>query len=67
MKVVSPTAASDFAACNPKTFCRAYIESHCTFDVVTRNMVETFNGHILQARSMHLIDMLEELDSWKDG
>ncbi|XP_021775561.1 uncharacterized protein LOC110739410 [Chenopodium quinoa] len=61
MREVSPSAAQDFERCDPTKFCRAYILPSCKSDVVVSNMVETFNGYILQARSNHIIDMLEDI------
>ena len=44
-------------------FYRDYVklESKCDVILVTLQRVETFNNYIVQARSKHLIDMLEDI------
>ncbi|KAL2899113.1 Chromodomain-helicase-DNA-binding protein 3 [Bienertia sinuspersici] len=54
-------AALSFKRYNPKCFCRAYMSTSCKADVMTSNLVETFNGYIILARNKHLIDMMEDI------
>ncbi|KAL2939421.1 Antiviral helicase SKI2 [Bienertia sinuspersici] len=61
MEKASPSAVDDFKAHNPNVFCRAFLDTTTKCDVVTSNMAETFNGYIIQARTKHLIYMLEDI------
>ncbi|XP_074317833.1 uncharacterized protein LOC141653864 [Silene latifolia] len=61
MREVDPRAATAFLACNPTLFCRAFIDTRTTNNVIVNNMAETFNAYIINARSKHLIYMLEEI------
>ena len=44
-------------------FCRTYVKRDSMCHVIVSNMVETFNNYIMNARSKHLINMLEEIRS----
>lgn len=61
MENVSPQAVDDFKRCNPKVFCRPFLRTQTKCDVIVSNMVETFNGYVIHARTKHLIMMLEEI------
>ncbi|KAL2892335.1 Protein FAR1-RELATED SEQUENCE 3 [Bienertia sinuspersici] len=61
LEKVNLAAAEDFRSYNPQLFCRAFFRSSTRCDVVTNNMAETFNGYIIQARTKHLIYMLEDI------
>ncbi|KAL2922604.1 GTPase-activating protein BEM3 [Bienertia sinuspersici] len=61
MEKASPSAVDDFKAHNPNVFCRAFLDTTTKCDVVTSNMAETFTGYIIQARTKHLIYMLEDI------
>ncbi|XP_074277505.1 uncharacterized protein LOC141601136 [Silene latifolia] len=61
LKEADPKAAEAFLACNPTLFCRAFISNHTQNDVIVSNMSETFNAYIINARSKHLIYMLEDI------
>ncbi|XP_074314199.1 uncharacterized protein LOC141649406 [Silene latifolia] len=61
MREVDPRAADAFIRCNPTLFCRAFINTRTTNDVIVNNMAETFNAYIINARSKHLIYMLEDI------
>ncbi|KAL2904767.1 Long-chain-fatty-acid--CoA ligase [Bienertia sinuspersici] len=50
------------AAYNPKCFCRAFMDPSIKSDAITNNMVETFNGYIINARTKHLIYMMEDIN-----
>ncbi|KAL2925707.1 AT-hook motif nuclear-localized protein 27 [Bienertia sinuspersici] len=58
---VSNAAAIAFRSYNPNLFCRAFMGTSCKADVVTNNMAETFNGYIINARTKHVIHMMEEI------
>ncbi|KAF3669419.1 putative DNA-directed RNA polymerase I subunit rpa1-like [Capsicum annuum] len=45
----------------PKTWCKAYLDTVCKNQVVDNNFTESFNGWILKARYMPIIEMLEEI------
>ncbi|KAL5724374.1 hypothetical protein ACHQM5_007645 [Ranunculus cassubicifolius] len=46
---------------NPSQWCRAWFGTHSACDSVENNMCETFNGVIVEARALKIIDMLEEI------
>ena len=48
-------------AYNPSLFCRAFIKTITTNDVIVNNMAETCNAYIINARAKHIIYMLEEI------
>ena len=50
-----------FRGSNPKVFYRAFMKTHTTIDVIMNNLAETFNGYIINARTRHLIYMLEDI------
>ncbi|XP_057250649.1 uncharacterized protein LOC104893349 [Beta vulgaris subsp. vulgaris] len=58
---VSDEAAHSFKAYNPKLFCRAFMSTSTKADIVTSNLAETFNGWIINARTKHVIYMLEDI------
>ncbi|CAH9125870.1 unnamed protein product [Cuscuta epithymum] len=58
---VNVEAATAFKTYNPKVFCRAFMKTSIRTDAVTNNMAETFNGYIINARTKHIIYMLEEI------
>ncbi|KAH9613758.1 hypothetical protein KSS87_007755 [Heliosperma pusillum] len=63
LREVDHKAAEAFIACRPTLFCRAFIQTHTKNDVIVNNMAETFNAYIVDARSKHVIYMLEEIRS----
>ena len=60
MRILNHAAAGRFRGANPKVFCRAFFKTDTKADVVN-NLVETFNGYIINARTKHLIYMLEDI------
>ncbi|KAL5727577.1 hypothetical protein ACHQM5_000759 [Ranunculus cassubicifolius] len=46
---------------NPKQWCRAWYGTNSGCDSVENNMCETFNGVIVEARALKIIDMLEDI------
>ncbi|XP_021743971.1 uncharacterized protein LOC110710015 [Chenopodium quinoa] len=63
MEKVSPAAVDAFKSYNPECFCRAFVKKDTRCDVIVNNMAETFNGYIINARTKHLIFMLEDIRS----
>lgn len=57
----NPAAAASFRAYTPKNFCRAFMNPSIKCDAITNNMAETFNGYIINARTKHLLYMLEDI------
>ncbi|CAH9146031.1 unnamed protein product [Cuscuta epithymum] len=53
--------ATAFKGYNPSCFCRAFMKTSFKCDAITNNMAETFNGYIINARTKHLIYMLEDI------
>ncbi|XP_056695664.1 uncharacterized protein [Spinacia oleracea] len=61
MNAINEDAVTAFKSYNPKLFCRAYLDISMKTDAITSNMAETFNGHIINARTKDLIYMLEDI------
>ncbi|XP_076910448.1 uncharacterized protein LOC143568095 [Bidens hawaiensis] len=61
MRQVNADATEAILKQNPKCFCRCYLNTQTKTDVIVNNMVETINGYILQSRSKHIINMLEDI------
>ncbi|XP_048489808.2 uncharacterized protein LOC125491764 [Beta vulgaris subsp. vulgaris] len=61
MEAENPNAVTDFKAHNSKVFCRAFLDTTTKVDVITSNLSETFNGYIINARTKHLIYLLEDI------
>ncbi|KAL2894437.1 S-adenosylmethionine carrier 1 chloroplastic/mitochondrial [Bienertia sinuspersici] len=57
----NPAAALAFGGYTPKNFCRAFMNPSIKCDAITNNMAETFNGYIINARTQHLLYMMEEI------
>ncbi|XP_021722494.1 uncharacterized protein LOC110689984 isoform X2 [Chenopodium quinoa] len=54
-------AAKAFTTYKPELFCRAFLSTTMRSDAITNNMAETFNGYIINARTKHLVYMLEDI------
>ena len=50
-----------FRGANPKVLCTAFLKTDTNVDVIVNNLDETFNGYIINARTKHLIYMLEDI------
>ena len=61
MENLNHVATVRFKGANPKVFCRAFLKTDIKGDVIVNNLVETFNGNIINARTKHLIYMLEDI------
>ncbi|WOH15432.1 hypothetical protein DCAR_0934972 [Daucus carota subsp. sativus] len=46
---------------DPKTWCKAFFETHSCTDNVENNMSESFNAWIINERFLPLLDMLQEI------
>ncbi|GAV82942.1 hypothetical protein CFOL_v3_26393 [Cephalotus follicularis] len=46
---------------NPRHWHKAYFNTHPKCDIIDKNLTETFNGWILQARTKAIISMLDEM------
>ncbi|XP_022007672.1 uncharacterized protein LOC110906924 [Helianthus annuus] len=61
MRGINPDAVEALLKQNPNWFNRCYLNTHTKCDVIVNNMAETFNGFIINARSQHIIHMLEDI------
>ncbi|KAH6775180.1 hypothetical protein C2S52_012741 [Perilla frutescens var. hirtella] len=61
MKTENENAYLNFLERDPKKFCKAFISTFNTCDMVDNNISETFNGYIVNAREKPLIQMLEDI------
>ena len=61
LREVDESVADGFIARDPKVFCRAYIQTLAKCEHVDNNIAETFTGWICRARTMPIIQMLEEI------
>ena len=57
----NPTTVASFKGSNPKVFYRAFMKTRTKVDVIMNNIAETFNDYIINARTKHLIYMLEDI------
>ncbi|KAL3530067.1 hypothetical protein ACH5RR_009389 [Cinchona calisaya] len=46
---------------SPKSWCKAFFPPHTKYNMLTNNLCETFNSHILGARELSIIGMLEAI------
>ena len=46
---------------DPNVFCKLYLKSESVCDVIVSNTVEIFYSYIMNARSKHLINMLDDI------
>ncbi|XP_049397856.1 uncharacterized protein LOC125861965 [Solanum stenotomum] len=53
--------AKDLISKPPRAWCRTYFDTQCKNTMVDNNFTESFNAWILEARSMPIIKMLEEI------
>ncbi|XP_073112172.1 uncharacterized protein [Elaeis guineensis] len=61
MQEISGRAIEDFMNQDPPHFCKAFINTFSRCDIVDNNLLETFNGYIVQVRHKHIIDMLKDI------
>ncbi|KAJ0743798.1 putative MULE transposase domain-containing protein [Helianthus annuus] len=61
MRSIKPDAVEALLKQDKTCFNRCYLKTHTKCDVIVNNMAETFNGYIINARSKHIIHMLEDI------
>ena len=61
MKNVNPTTTVDFRGTNPKVFYEAFMKTDTKSNVIIKNLTETFNGYIINARTKHMIYMSKDI------
>ncbi|XP_076897044.1 uncharacterized protein LOC143550236 [Bidens hawaiensis] len=61
MRAILADAVETFMKQNPNCFVRCFLKGHTSCDVIVSNMAKTFNGTIVEARSMHIMDMLKSI------
>ena len=61
LKEKNAETADGFVRRDPNLFCKAFILTECRCDSADNNMVETFNGWILEARFQSIITMLNAI------
>ncbi|KAL2903346.1 Transposase for insertion sequence element IS1081 [Bienertia sinuspersici] len=61
LSALKEDAAEAFKSHNPEKFCRAFFDTRMKTNAITNNMAETFNGYIINARTKHLLYMLEDI------
>ena len=61
LKKVNHAATAGFKGSNSKVFYKAFMKTKTKADVIMNNFVETFNNYIINARSNHLIYILEDI------
>ncbi|KAH6771697.1 hypothetical protein C2S51_010101 [Perilla frutescens var. frutescens] len=61
LKQENEAAYTNFIEREPQRFCKAFISTIPSCDMIDNNISETFNGFIVKAREKHLIDMLESI------
>ncbi|XP_042005720.1 uncharacterized protein LOC121754424 [Salvia splendens] len=54
-------AYADLMDKNPCRFCKAFLTPGNCSDAILNNVCECFNAYILEARSKHVLDMLDEM------
>lgn len=58
---INPEVVSTFKFYSPKVFCGAFLDPSTHSDAITNNMVETFNGYIINAKTKNIIYMMEDI------
>lgn len=58
---LSLEAYNDFMEKGPQHFCKAYIKTWATCNMINNNMAETFNDYILEVRTKPLIYILKDI------
>ena len=61
LEKVNPTVVVGFKGSNPKVFYRGFMKTQTKVNVIMNNIAKTFNGYIINARTKHLIYMLEDI------
>ncbi|KAH6767625.1 hypothetical protein C2S52_018608 [Perilla frutescens var. hirtella] len=61
LKAENQQAYEDFLEREPQRFCKAFISTSSKCDSINNNTSETFNHCIVNARSKHVIDILQDI------
>ena len=61
MENLNPTTIAGLSGANPKVFYGTFLQTYKKVDAIVNNLVETFNGYIINARTKHLIYMSEDI------
>ena len=61
LEIEDGQAYADLMDKNPSRFCKAFLSPIQCSDAILNNVCECFNAYILEARSKHIIDMLEDI------
>ena len=54
MKKLSPDGFEDILQTHPRHWCRAYFNTEVKCDIVDNNLIEAFNGKIVEFRSKNI-------------
>ncbi|KAK1368547.1 hypothetical protein POM88_034639 [Heracleum sosnowskyi] len=61
LKKLSPRGFEDILHTHPKHWCKAYFTTEVKCDIVDNNLIEAFNGKIIEARTKNVISMFEDI------
>ena len=61
MMLMSPQGYEDMLNCHPSHWCRAYFNTEVKCDIVDNNLIEAFNGMIVEFRTKNIYSMLEDI------
>ena len=59
IKRLAPRGFEDMLNTHPKHWCRAYFNTEVKCDIIDNNLIEAFNGKIVEFRDKHIYSMLE--------
>ncbi|KAK1402588.1 hypothetical protein POM88_002193 [Heracleum sosnowskyi] len=60
-KKLSPRGFEDILHTHPKHWCKAYFTTEVKYDIVDNNLIEVFNGKVIEARTKNVISMFEDI------
>ncbi|XP_050238794.1 uncharacterized protein LOC126680332 [Mercurialis annua] len=63
MRALTQKGFDDMLVTHPRHWCRAYFTTEVKCDIVDNNLIEAFNGKIIEARTKNVISMLEDIRS----
>ncbi|XP_050209237.2 uncharacterized protein LOC126659951 [Mercurialis annua] len=61
LKKLTPKGFEAILRTHPRHWCRAYFNTEVKCDIVDNNLIESFNGQIVDARSKNVLSMLEDI------
>ena len=59
MQKLSPEGFEDILTTHPRHWCKAYFNTEVKCDIVDNNLIEAFNGKIIEFRTKNICTMLE--------